>query len=100
MQTSLTIIAMTTAAPGKEGALRAAQERLVAETLSEPGCLRYELHQSIENPRQLTFVESWASEREWRAHMNGAAMQRFQANGAGRLIEDFELYRLAPVAVG
>jgi hypothetical protein len=44
MSTSpLTIVAITTAVAGKEKALRAAQEKLVAETVKEPGCLRYEL---------------------------------------------------------
>lgn len=69
----LTIIAITTAKPGKEAALGAAQEKLVAETLVEDGCLRYELHQSLDDGRVRIFVESWASEQQWRAHMQGAA---------------------------
>jgi quinol monooxygenase YgiN len=46
----------------------------------------------------LIFTEKWASEREWRAHMEGAAMKRFHAGGGGRLIEDFSLFRMATVA--
>ena len=97
---ALTVIAIVTAAPGCEKALRAAQEILVAETVREPGCLRYELHQSIENGRVLIFVESWAGEAQWQAHMRGTAMQQFQAGGAGKLIEDFALHRLFLVADG
>jgi quinol monooxygenase YgiN len=97
---SLTIVAISTAVPGKEGALRAAQERLVAETVKEPGCLRYELSQSLDDERVLIFTEKWASEREWRAHMDGAAMKRFHDSGASRLIEKFSLFRLATVADG
>jgi quinol monooxygenase YgiN len=96
----LSILAITTAAPGKQDALRAAQEELVAETLREPGCLRYELHQSLEDPRILVFVETWQSEESWHAHMNGYAMRRFQNSGAGELIQDFILHRLSPVAGG
>jgi quinol monooxygenase YgiN len=96
----LTIVAIATAAPGKEKALRAAQTTLVAETVKEPGCLRYELHQSLEDGRVLIFVESWASEQLWRAHMNGTAIRRFQASGAGGLIQDFALHRMALVADG
>jgi quinol monooxygenase YgiN len=73
---------------------------LVAETVREPGCLRYELHQSLEDGRQLIFVESWASEEAWRAHMQGAPMNRFRASGAGELIQDFALYRMSLVADG
>ena len=96
----LTIIAIATAVPGQEKALRAAQETLVAETVKEPGCIRYELHQSLEDGRVLIFVESWATEDLWRAHMRSPAMKRFQASGAGSLIQDFVLHRMALVADG
>jgi len=96
----LTIIAIATAATGQETMLRTAQEKLVAETVKEPGCLRYELHQSLDDRRVLIFVESWESERAWKAHMQGAAIKRFQASGAGHLIQDFALHRMALVADG
>ncbi|WEX75557.1 antibiotic biosynthesis monooxygenase [Sinorhizobium numidicum] len=94
----LTIIAITTAKPGKEAALGAAQEKLVAETRIEDGCLRYELHQSLDDGRVRIFVESWESEARWRAHMEGAAMQRFQTSGVGDYFADFSLHRLVKVA--
>lgn len=96
--TPLTIIAITTAKPGKEAALGAAQEKLVTETLAEDGCLRYELHRSLDDGRVRIFVETWASEDQWRAHMHGAAMQRFQASGVGDDFADFALHRLTKVA--
>jgi quinol monooxygenase YgiN len=96
----LTIVAVTTAAHGKENDLRAAQEKLVEETGEESGCLRYELHQSLEDKRVLVFVESWESEEQWRAHMQGAAIQRFHASGASDLIQDFSLFRMHLVANG
>jgi quinol monooxygenase YgiN len=96
----LTIVAIVTAAPGREAALRAAQEELVAETVKEPGCLRYELHQSREDSRILVFVETWASEQQWRAHMQGAAVARFHASGASRLIVDFSLLQMSLVTDG
>src|SRR5262245_56520387 len=96
----LTLVATATALPGQEKKLRAAQEKLVAETVKEPGCLRYELHQSLEDGRVLVFVESWASDAQWRAHMQGAAIKRVQASGAGNLIQDFSLIRMNLVADG
>src|SRR5215470_17873539 len=75
---ALTLVAIATALPGREKMLRAAQEKLVAETVREPGCLRYELHQSLEDGQVLVFVETWASETQWRAHMQGEAIKRFQ----------------------
>lgn len=98
MTTPLNILAITTAVKGSEARLRAAQQILVAETIREPGCLRYELNQSLDDGHILAFVESWASEDAWRAHMRGAAIKRFQMSGAPNLIADFQLHRLAPVA--
>ncbi|HEX4120096.1 MAG TPA: antibiotic biosynthesis monooxygenase [Verrucomicrobiae bacterium] len=66
----------------------------MTETAKESGCLRYELHQSLEDGRVLVFVESWESEEKWRAHMQGAAMKRFHASGAANLIQDFSLIRM------
>jgi quinol monooxygenase YgiN len=94
----LTIIAITTAKPGKGELLGAAQEKLVTETLAEDGCLRYELHQSLDDGRIRIFVETWESEAKWRAHMEGAAMQRFQGSGVGDYFADFSLHRLTKVA--
>ena len=94
----LTVIAITTAKPGNEAALGSAQEKLVTETLAEDGCLRYELHQPLDDGRVRIFVETWASEDQWRAHMQGAAMQRFQASGVGDYFADFALHRLTKIA--
>src|SRR5262249_46862903 len=101
MNTSpLTIVAIATAAPGQEAALRAAQEQLVADTVKESGCLRYELHQSREDGRVLVFVESWASEAQWRGHMGGGGMKSFPASGASKLIADFSLLQMSLVTDG
>jgi quinol monooxygenase YgiN len=94
----LTIIAIATAVPGQESALRAAQTKLVTESLREPGCMRYELHQSLDDGRILVFVETWASEEHWKAHMDGASIETFRASGATDMIDDFSLYRMKPVA--
>jgi quinol monooxygenase YgiN len=96
----LTLVAIATALPGQETALRAAQEKLVAETVKEAGCLRYELHQSLEDGRVLVFLETWASEAQWQAHMQGTAIKRFHASGAGNLIQDFSLIRMNLVSDG
>ena len=96
--TPLSIVAISTAVPGREAALRAAQEKLVHETVKEKGCFRYELHQALEDGRVLVFVETWASEADWRAHMQGAAIKRFHASGASNLIENFSSLRMNAVA--
>jgi len=100
MPEPLTVVAIAVAVAGQEAKLRELQQRLVADTLNEPGCIRFELNQAIDDPRVLIFTETWASEADWRKHMQGAAIQRFQASGAGRLIADFTLFRAHRVAGG
>lgn len=94
----LTVIAVTRAKPGHADALRAAQEQLVADTLREDGCLRYELHQSLEDPHLLIFVESWQSEEKLQAHLTGAAIARFDASGARAHLADLVIHRMEKIA--
>lgn len=95
---SLTIVATAIAVARQEDQLRAAQEKLVTQTIKEKGCLRYELHQSIDDPRILTFIEIWASETDWHTHMQGEAIREFQSSGAGKLIAEFSLEKMVKVA--
>ena len=46
------------------------------------------------------FVETWASEAQWRAHMDGAAIKRFHASAASKLIVDFSLIKMSLVVDG
>jgi quinol monooxygenase YgiN len=62
--------------------------------------LKAGINQSLDDGRVLIFTERWATEREWRAHMEGAAMRHFHASGASSLIEDFSLFRMSTVAGG
>lgn len=93
----LTIIAVATAKPGREGELLKLQEKLVEATLKEDGCLRYELNRSLDDPRIAIFVETWETEEKWRAHMEGAALGAFRAAG-GDLVEEIAIHRMAKVA--
>ncbi len=57
----LTVVAYMRAAEGKTDELRAALEALVPTTLQEDGCVNYDLHQGVEDPRFFTFYENWVS---------------------------------------
>jgi len=96
----LTLVAIATALPGQENMLRAAQEKLVAETVKEPGCLRYELHQSVGDGRVLVSSRRGRTKRYGARTLEGAAIKRFHAGGAGNLIQDFSLIRMNLVADG
>jgi quinol monooxygenase YgiN len=63
-------VAQFTAKPGKEDDLVKALHGLMAATHKEKGCSRYELNQSIDNPRVITFIEKWASKEDFDKHCN------------------------------
>jgi quinol monooxygenase YgiN len=94
------VIAVTKALPGQAGKLRALEEQLVTETLKEPGCLRYELNQAVNDEHLLIMIEAWTSEADWRAHAEGAPLQRFKASGGSDLIEHLDIFHLVRVAGG
>lgn len=43
-------------------------KELVEKTIKEPGCIKYELYQDINNPRILTMIEEWESIEALDAH--------------------------------
>lgn len=97
MSSRLSIIAHARAKAGTAERMIAEQIKLVEATRSAPGCLRYELHVSTEDPDMLTFVELWESQALWRKHMQSSAIEQFRRT-AGHLIEEFELMQLRQLA--
>ena len=53
---------------GSTDDLVTALHSLIAATTSEPGCLRYELNQAIDDPRVVTFVEKWTDRKAFDEH--------------------------------
>ena len=65
---SFAIIVDLHAAPGKGPELQQALTAIVAPTLAEPGCLRYDLHQDLADPESFTFYEVWESPGHLSSH--------------------------------
>lgn len=93
----LTIAALVQAKAGHETALVKAQADLVVVARRQPGCLLYELHESLEQPGKVLFFERWADHASWENHMRGAHMDAFRTN-AGPMIGGFELLQMYQVA--
>ena len=79
MAEKLTIVAKITAVPGSEDSVRAELEKLVAPTRAEAGCLQYDLHRDLENPRVFLFYENWETKPHWEAHMKTPHLAAFGA---------------------
>jgi len=65
---TLRVVAHMQAKSDKVGEAREALQGLIAPTHQEPGCISYEMLQSIEDPAQFTFVEEWQDEASLDAH--------------------------------
>lgn len=98
MADPLHVIARIRAAPDTVEELIASMRIMVGEVRQEPGCLRYDLTRSEDDPTVLVFVEEWATRADWEAHMEGAAIARHQARTRPEMIEDAEVHALGQIA--
>jgi quinol monooxygenase YgiN len=62
-------VARVVAIPDRVEALRKLLLQLLKPTRAEPGCIRYELLQNLQDPTDFTFVEEWRDEAAITAHM-------------------------------
>ena len=91
------IVALVEAKQGCEALLVQAQRELVEMARHQPGCLSYELHESLEQPGTVVFFEQWLDRASWEHHMRSPLMDAFRAS-AGQWIENFQLLHLRQVA--
>lgn len=68
LKDAVIIVAHFTAIPGNEKELQDFLQTLVAPTRLEPGCLRYEVNQDLDDPATFTFVETFADQAGFDAH--------------------------------
>ena len=76
MDHHVTVVATITVKAGQEARARAALQAIVPPTLQEPGCLAYDLHQSVTEPAVFMFFERWESDEALAAHAASSAPHR------------------------
>jgi quinol monooxygenase YgiN len=91
--TRLTIVAVIMVDPTKVDAIKLLFKLLIAETLSEAGCVQYDLHQDNQDPSRFLFFETWATRELWQDHMSAPHVKAFQSATDGILtsVELFEM---------
>jgi quinol monooxygenase YgiN len=73
----------------------------VHRSRSEPGCLLHSVHQDVEDPNRVVFVEHWADRDALLTHFGVAASQEF-VNAVSELATappTLEVYEAAPVTL-
>jgi quinol monooxygenase YgiN len=66
---SISVVAVITAKPGSEDAVRDAMKALVGPTREEEGCLSYSLSESSSEPGVFVTVEEWSDPSDLDKHM-------------------------------
>lgn len=96
MNEPLVIVAKFIAKDGKTEQLHRELQKLIDPTRKESGCLFYELHQNLDNPRILTMIEKFKNRATAEFHINQPYFVNFKEKSAD-LIEAslIDLYRLA-----
>lgn len=87
MSKKLTIVANIHANPDKIELVKAELEKLISITLSEAGCVGYDLHQDNENPAHFMFYENWESRELWQNHMNQPHLAAYMKATDGAVAE-------------
>ncbi len=81
------VVSINTAKPGQEARLEAVLTALVAPSRQDAGCMTYDLHRDIKDPRTFVFIELWESLELLEAHGRTAHIATFRAQ-APDLIEN------------
>jgi quinol monooxygenase YgiN len=71
----VTVAAQIRAKDGMEEEVKQELMGLVGPTRSEKGCIKYELHQSVENKSLFMFYENWASRKDLDEHVHAPPMK-------------------------
>jgi len=76
---TLTVVARITARQDKVEQVKQKLTELIAPTRAEPGCIRYVLHQSIDDECSFLFLEEWTSRTALDEHLAKPHLQAFVA---------------------
>ena len=93
---TIRVVARLIAKPDQIEAVKAVTLSVLEPTRQEPGCLRYELHQNLQDPTDFTFIEEWESEAALETHLQAPHIQQGMAKleGIVAVMPDIRRYQL------
>ena len=84
---------------GAEAQAAACFEKLARASRAEPGCLVYNAHRSLDNPRRFLIYELYRDEAGLEAHRQSAHFAQYASGELYGLVEARQAEMFAPVAV-
>ena len=97
---SINVVAVITAKPGSEDAVREALKGLVEPTRDEAGCIVYDLSESAVAPGTFITVEEWDGQSDLDAHMQTPHIQSALSVLGSELAAAPAIHPLVPLVVG
>jgi quinol monooxygenase YgiN len=85
------------AKPGREAELATALREIAAPSRAEPGCGRYDVSQSLEDPTVFVVVATWASQEALADHIDLRHSARFVERAGDVLAGSYETVEIAIV---
>lgn len=89
MKQSLVVIETIHALPGKTEELKTALVNIIPFSLAEPGCLHYEISQSISDPQNFLVIMKFKEDRNLEDHNNSKHIQEFVKKYDKNLYDNF-----------
>jgi len=78
------------AKPGEEAEVERVLQTMILRTRAEPGCERYEVLRSVENPRRFLLFESYTDDLALKTHTDSEYFQRYVIGEAVPRLESRE----------
>jgi quinol monooxygenase YgiN len=93
---AITVVARWQPASGAHGDVLALIAELRPKSLAEPGCLAYEVYQSVDVPRSILLVERYRDQTALDAHKQSAHYQELVVGRVLPLLTDRRVELLQP----
>ncbi|WP_137936915.1 putative quinol monooxygenase [Chitinivorax sp. B] len=94
----LNVVATIVAKAGAEQRVEDALKALIAPTLTEAGCLQYDLHRDVDKPGVFVFYETWTNRELLAAHLQSAHLVTYQQVVDG-LVEAWDMKLMTRIGV-
>lgn len=96
MMGKIIITAILKAKPGAESQLYEALQEVVHPSQNESGCVKYQLHQSLEEEGVFVFYEIWQDDDALKKHLDSDHYKAYRTKSEP-LIQNRDVYRLKMV---
>jgi quinol monooxygenase YgiN len=92
-----TLVVAWIAKLGEEAEVERILQTMIPHTRAEPGCLRYEVLRSIEDPRRFLLIESYKDDAALQAHADSDHFKRYVLGDALAILESRERVSYEPL---